>query len=102
MIVWRAEQWSDALTGNELSRAARELGQRILLRAVSSLPPHSPIHPDERMNSQIEGEDHTNLGGRILQGRESSTIRGDLPLLGMEITFPRPASEEDGGIELVD
>ena len=54
------------------------------------------------MNYQIEGEDHTTQGGGIVQGRESPTIRGDLPLLGMEITFHRPASEEEGAIEFVD
>ena len=102
MILWRAEQWSDALAGDELSIAARELGQGILFRAVNSLSPHPPIQPDEITNSQIEGEEDTNLGGRIVQGRESSTIRGDFPLLGMEIIFPRPATEEDGAIQIVD
>ena len=93
MILWKAEQWSDALG---------ELGQGILFRAVNSLSPHPPIQPDEITNSQIEGEEDTNLGGRIVQGRESSTIRGDFPLLGMEIIFSRPASEEDGAIQTVD
>ena len=102
MILWRAEQWSDALAGDELSIAARELGQGILFRAVNSLSHHPPIQPDERTNSQIEGEEDTNLGGRIVQGRESSTIRGDFPLLGMGINFPRPATEEDGAIQIVD
>jgi hypothetical protein len=63
------------------------------------LSPHPPIQPTD---SQIEGEEDTNLGGRIVQGRESSTIRGDFPLLGMEIIFSRPASEEEGAIQIVD
>ena len=100
--VWRAEQWSDALAGDELSSAARERGQRILLRAITSLPPRSLIHLDGRTNSQSEGEDDIIRGGEIEQGRESPNIRVDHQLLGMQIVCQRPASEEEEAREFLE
>ena len=69
--VWRADQWLDALAGDELSSAARERGQRILLRAISSPPPRPLIQLEGGRNSRLEEEDDISRGREREQGRES-------------------------------
>ena len=68
MMVWREEQLPDALAGDDLSRAAMEQGQRMVLRAGNFLPPHFPTQVDERMESHFLTGDHSTRGGIINGG----------------------------------
>ena len=81
------EQCSDAIAGKDLYEAAKEQGQRMVLRLGIFHPPHLPTEENGRRDTLLRTGDLSTREEENMQLWEDPTIHGEHLLLGMVVQF---------------